>query len=503
MACAKSKEEKNVDDSPEKEPDSDTSSDQFEDAVDRSPTCLGNAPHIKWYPLRSVNARTFGTYSSNPNSLCNDAASAYHMVRRLRLQYKLDSVHTGCVNAINFSPCGSLLASGSDDLKIVVWKWMEQRPLASFDSKHTSNVFQSRFMPESNNSLLVSAARDGQVRAHMIQPSGELASSRRIAYHKDSAHKLAVDPSLPNNLLSCGEDGLVCDIDLRTSSPTRLLHVKRDSEDRDRKVPLYSVFMNPVKTCEFAVGGRDKYAYIFDRRNASDESEPKMIKQFCPDNLVNENGNHSANITCLVYSHDGKELLCSYNDDDIYLFDATHSSGSNYVKRFKGHRNNQTVKGVNFYGPRSEYVVSGSDCGNVFIWDKNSEKIVQCMKGDQMGVVNCLEPHPSAPILATSGLDSDVKVFMPCSPLPTDLSTLDEIVSSNMEEREKDREDQFGEDDNHLRVYYLTRLNQILRRQMRRRGSGDEGDVDDDSDHDSDDSDGDGDSQLPVRCDPS
>jgi WD40 repeat protein len=46
-----------------------------------------------------------------------------------------------------------------------------------------------------------------------------------------------------------------------------------------------------------------------------------------------------------------------------------------------------TVKGVNFFGPKSEYVVSGSDCGNIFIWDKNTEAIVQWMEGDQQGVV--------------------------------------------------------------------------------------------------------------------
>ena len=39
-----------------------------------------------------------------------------------------------------------------------------------------------------------------------------------------------------------------------------------------------------------------------------------------------------ANITCLVYSHNGSHLLCSYNDEDIYLFDARHSSGSNYMR---------------------------------------------------------------------------------------------------------------------------------------------------------------------------
>ena len=27
-------------------------------------------------------------------------------------------------------------------------------------------------------------------------------------------------------------------------------------------------------------------------------------------------------------------------------------------------------QGVNFYGQRSEYVISGSDCGNIFFWSK-------------------------------------------------------------------------------------------------------------------------------------
>jgi len=46
------------------------------------------------------------------------------------------------------------------------------------------------------------------------------------------------------------------------------------------------------------------------------------------------------------------------------------------------------VKGVNFFGPKSEYVISGSDCGNIFIWDKNTEAVVQWMAGDNQGVVS-------------------------------------------------------------------------------------------------------------------
>ncbi len=40
------------------------------------------------------------------------------------------------------------------------------------------------------------------------------------------------------------------------------------------------------------------------------------------------------------------ELLASYNDEDIYLFDSNHSDGADYRRRYKGHRNNAT--GVKF-----------------------------------------------------------------------------------------------------------------------------------------------------------
>ena len=45
------------------------------------------------------------------------------------------------------------------------------------------------------------------------------------------------------------------------------------------------------------------------------------------------------------------------------------------------------MKGVNFFGLRSEYVVSGSDCGHVFIWDKTSQQVMQLLEGDHEGVV--------------------------------------------------------------------------------------------------------------------
>lgn len=52
------------------------------------------------------------------------------------------------------------------------------------------------------------------------------------------------------------------------------------------------------------------------------------------------------------------------------------------LRTFAGHRTVETVKECNFFGPRSEYVISGSDCGHVFIWRKSDGQIINVLKGD-------------------------------------------------------------------------------------------------------------------------
>ncbi len=71
------------------------------------------------------------------------------------------------------------------------------------------------------------------------------------------------------------------------------------------------------------------------------------------------------------------------------------------------------VKGVNFYGSNSDFIVSGSDCGKIFFWEKTTQQVVQMLKGNDHGIVNVLEPNPYFPILATSGLDDNIKIWAP------------------------------------------------------------------------------------------
>lgn len=92
--------------------------------------------------------------------------------------------------------------------------------------------------------------------------------------------------------------------------------------------------------------------------------------------------------------------------------------------KYSGHGNIETVKDVDFYGLRDEYIVSGSDKGYVFIWDKKTGNIVQILHGDE-DVVNVTKGHPFLPMMAVSGIDSTVKIFKPTSRLPTTLRALE------------------------------------------------------------------------------
>ncbi|KAG8036412.1 hypothetical protein G9C98_003734 [Cotesia typhae] len=88
-------------------------------------------------------------------------------------------------------------------------------------------------------------------------------------------------------------------------------------------------------------------------------------------------------------------------------FNVDASTEFHVRQKYMGHRNARTmIKEANFWG--NDFVMSGSDCGHVFIWDRETAKLRMLLEADQH-VVNCLQPHPYLPMLATSGIDYDLQ----------------------------------------------------------------------------------------------
>lgn len=190
--------------------------------------------------------------------------------------------------------------------------------------------------------------------------------------------------------------------------------------------------MDPRNPNLFSIGGVDQYARLYDMRKHHQINllTDQPIDLFCPNHLMKSNRIH---ITGLSYS-DTSELLVSYNDELIYLFTKDMGIGpdlqsvlqddSDKTKQsqvYVGHRNAQTIKGPSFFGPKDEYVVSGSDCGHVYIWRKKGGELICMMHGDKH-VVNCIEPHPYFPFLATSGFDKNIKLWTPTASRTTPLA---------------------------------------------------------------------------------
>jgi len=75
-------------------------------------------------------------------------------------------------------------------------------------------------------------------------------------------------------------------------------------------------------------------------------------------------------MTSSVYNYNGTELLTSYNEDGIYLWDRTKiSSHTDYVHSYSGHLNRATIKGLLLFL-----------CGSVA---KNSVHVVMSSRPDR------------------------------------------------------------------------------------------------------------------------
>ncbi|KAA3674398.1 WD repeat-containing protein 42A, partial [Paragonimus westermani] len=462
----------------------------------------GYAPRIDG--LQFYGNRLKGVIHSDPQTFQESIQGSLWAVSRLHLENKF-KCHRGCVNALCFNSTGNLIASGSDDLKVVVTNWVTKEQIAKYNTGHCMNIFHVKFIPDTNDTQLVSCACDSEVRLAQLAIDGSLAApTRLLVAHTRACHKLALPPGEPNIVLSAGADGQVFSIDLRMPKANKILWLPFSE--------FFSIASNPVYGQEIALCGRsESIVRIYDRRKM-DGRDPKSGYLHClgADHLrsvgrstpppasrtendsrepttastasttssdsdsdaaadgaendssaflnslsaqlgrrvravlhglrgraevafrFNNGRRQSANshpsynyesskysVTAAVYSNQGDVILASYNDDDIYLFDVRRPS-SPYLHKYSGHRNMQTIVSATFFGPNSEYVVSGSDDGFFYVWDRESEGIVQWLHADADGAVNVIESHPTLPVLASAGLDYDFKIWSPLRPLCDD-----------------------------------------------------------------------------------
>lgn len=389
---------------------------------------------------------------SRPTTFTRQIAGSEAILKHIDLYGKLNG-HSGCVNTVCFNSTGDFLASGSDDTQVIFWNWTAKTKMFSYPSGHGDNIFQVKIMPFTDDQMVVTSGADGEVRLGQVNDGGKV-NTKMLAEHHGGVHNLAIEPGSPYIFYSCGEDAFVQHYDLRTPSATKLFWCSRLTKAKHPRgsTRLNAIVIDPRNPNYFAVAGSDGYARVYDLRNCKWDGSSltdRPVDTFCPPRLI---ANEDVHITGLAYSNTS-ELLVSYNDELVYLFQKNMGLGPsphltppeeletfNNPQVYIGHRNSRTVKGVSFFGPSDEFVMSGSDCGHIFIWRKKGGELLRIMVGDRH-IVNCLESHPYLPVIATSGIEKNVKLWSPMAnggiPLPSNRRWITEANKQGREDRSR------------------------------------------------------------------
>lgn len=90
--------------------------------------------------------------------------------------------HEGCVNAVEFNSTGDLLVSGSDDRQVMFWNWASKTKLLAYPSGHSDNIFQTKIMPFTDDSRIVTSAGDGHVNHRLKFPLLQLLSKNQTDF---------------------------------------------------------------------------------------------------------------------------------------------------------------------------------------------------------------------------------------------------------------------------------------------------------------------------------
>ena len=140
---------------------------------------------------------------------------------------------------------------------------MHRQPVLEFESGHRSNGFQAKFLPHCGDTTLAMCGCDGQSRTVKLSALPHREKTKCVAQHRGASHKLGLDPDSPFKFLTSGEDAIIFAIDLRQGRPASNVVVTRKKEKR---VGLYSIYVNPANNYHFAVRGRDQFVRIYDQR---------------------------------------------------------------------------------------------------------------------------------------------------------------------------------------------------------------------------------------------
>ncbi|RZF44998.1 hypothetical protein LSTR_LSTR001959 [Laodelphax striatellus] len=315
--------------------------------------------------------------------------------------YNKDLVsHYGCVNAVEFLNGGQYLVSGGDDQRVLLWNVQEALQGISkpkeMRAQHVSNIFCLGY--DSKNTRLFSSGNDEQVIIHDIQTGDPVDVFR----HHNPVYGLSVDPTNDFVFASACDDGSISIYDIRRPASSGPFLLNKSSS------AYHGVQHNPVEPRLLATANAKEGACLWDSRIPN-----KALLKYGSGG----GGGGSGGCMAVRWSGDGCRLVALRRRLPPVLY-ALHSAA--HVAQFDhpGYFNSCTMKSCCFAGLNDQYVLSGSDDFNLYMW--------KVPAGDQKGVwvpsahlvlvghrsiVNQVRFCPENNLIASSGVEKIIKII--------------------------------------------------------------------------------------------
>ncbi|OWF46287.1 DDB1- and CUL4-associated factor 5-like [Mizuhopecten yessoensis] len=322
-----------------------------------------------------------------------------HRLRCARGLYRRDlKEHYGCVNAIEFShDGGDWISSGGDDRRVLLWN--VQKALANIGKpafmkgEHNSNIFCLAF--DNENRKIFSGGNDEQVIVHDISTGDTL----DVFTHEDAVYSLTADPNNVSVFASACDDGRILVYDIReppSSDPFCLANYTSS---------MHAVMYNPVDPRLLATANAKEGIGLWDIRKPRTcllRYGGGYVQQSCMSVRFSRSGERllalRRRLPPVLYSMSSSQPLCEFD----------HS----------GYYNSCTMKSCTFAGDNDQYVLSGSDDFNLYMW-KVPENLSKrqyindahmILEGHR-SIVNQVRFNPTNHLIISSGVEKIVKVW--------------------------------------------------------------------------------------------
>ncbi|GAB7351094.1 hypothetical protein MBLNU459_g1560t1 [Dothideomycetes sp. NU459] len=296
--------------------------------------------------------------------------------------------HNDEVWYLEFSHDGSMLASTSKDSTVVIYDTTTWRMIARLAHHHGGGgevgVCYVAWSPDDRYILSCSQGKDV------------------IVYEARSGNKMAtIDHfTYPVTTAAWSPDGLSFVIGSQDSkrplglfqlSDQAQIHQWLDDDGSNMRVNDCSISNDGSRLAAITM---DKRVLVYDF-----QTRLKIAEWTMEDKLM-----------CVSLSHDGKTLLVSMNEGRLLLLD---SETGDTVQRYTGLKQSEFVIRSAFGGAGENFVISGSEDSNVYIWRKQTGQQVAALEAHSPGAaVNSVAWHPTNPaIFASAGDDRKVKIW--------------------------------------------------------------------------------------------